>query len=1010
MRFSDISIRVRIGAGFTLLMLMVLAVIYVGVSRIYAIRADNEHLLQQEWIALDAANQIQTNSREAAMRISTLIIQQDRDQRVAAYARIDRAKAQLDRQLARLSTLDLTPEARALVQAIAKSRSAYYDSFIDMADFVESGDREGAELRMNGMALPRLEVLLKQIEELDALQGRQIQAAAQMSRHDINVSLAEMAGIGALAVLAGIGFAASVRTITRPLDAAIQVARRVADGDLTTMIHVTSKDETGQLLRALQDMTASLARQQELQRAVMVAEDATRMKSDFLANMSHEIRTPMNAIIGMTHLALQTELTPRQRNYLDKVDAAARNLLGIINDILDFSKIEAGKLAFERVDFSLDDVLQQLADLATIKAQDKGLELLFDVAPDVPRELVGDPLRLGQVMLNLVGNAVKFTERGEVVVRVRAEPAPAGEARLRVEVRDTGIGLSDAARARLFQAFTQADSSTTRHYGGTGLGLTISKRLVEMMGGEIGVDSAPGEGSTFHFTAAFGLPDGHPARAAAGERELAGLRVLVVDDNATAREIFRHMLASFGIEAVTAGDGAAAVRAAQDAAAGEAFQLALVDWQMPGMDGLATVRALRERLGPSSAPRCVLATAYQRDELPGDAAELVDGVVSKPVSASTLFDAIATALGKEVAPRGRRRREADYREAAAAVRGAHVLLVDDNEVNQEVALDILGGAGVTVDVAGNGAMALARLAQQRYDGVLMDCQMPVMDGYEATRRLRQDPALANLPVIAMTANAMVGDKEKCLAAGMNDFIAKPIDVAQLFTTLARWVKPANPGAAAGTPAPRSATLPAIACLDLAPALARVGGSVPLMRKLLERFHTTQRDAAGRIEQAMAANDAAAATREAHTLKGLAGNIGATAVARLAGQLEQMFAQGQSAGARPALDELAVELAATVQAIAVAMEAAPAPAPTQAPALERTALEAQLRQLAGLLAEDDSGAARLAEEVLPLLQEAGQGDHARQLKRLVSQYDFEGALEQLELAARALDLTLAAKEA
>ncbi|HZX28215.1 MAG TPA: response regulator, partial [Telluria sp.] len=859
MRFSDIRIRVRIGAGFAMLMLMVLAVIWVGVTRIYAIRAETDRILRHDWVALDAAKNIQTDSREAAMRIVALIIQRDRAQRVTAYARIDEAKRMIDGQIARLQKIDATPEARRLIGEIEAARARYYDSFIDVADLVEADDREGAESKMNSMALPRLDELLKKIQELDALQQRQVTAASEQARRDMNVSLAEMGGIGALAVLLGIGYAASVRSITAPLDAAIRAARRVADGDLETMIEVTSKDETGELLQALKDMTASLARQQELQRAVIVAEDATRMKSDFLANMSHEIRTPMNAIIGMTHLALQSELTAKQRNYLEKVDGAARNLLGIINDILDFSKIEAGKLTFEKVEFSLDDVMQQLADLAIIKAQDKGLELLFDIGADVPRELIGDPLRLGQVMLNLTSNAVKFTEHGEVVVSVQRIESGASEVALRVEVRDTGIGLSPEGRARLFQAFSQADTSTTRNYGGTGLGLTISKRLVEMMGGEIGVDSEPGVGSTFHFTARFGLPTQPVPRKACAE-DMCGLRVLVVDDNATAREIFQHLLRSLSMEGTAVDSGAAALRAASEArAAGKPFDLVLADWQMPGMDGIETVRRLRAELAGGPLPRFVIATAYSRDTLMDEAAGLVDGCLSKPVSASTLFDTIATVFGRAVAPSRRSRRESDYREAAQSVRGAYLLLVDDNEVNQEVALDLLAAAGVRADVAENGAMALAKIAVTRYDGVLMDCQMPVMDGFEATRRLRANPDNAGLPVIAMTANAMVGDKEKCLEAGMNDFIAKPVDVAQLFTTLARWVKPAAPPPADAAPAAAPNELPPVPGLAMSAALARVGGSTKLMRKLLERFAETQRAAAARIEAAIGANDLAAAT-------------------------------------------------------------------------------------------------------------------------------------------------------
>jgi len=779
-------------------------------------------------------------------------------------------------------------------------------------------------------------------------------------------------------------------------------------------LHNSQGDVVG-AIESIRDITERKEAEKELQKAKDAAEAATQAKSDFLANMSHEIRTPMNAVIGMAHLALQTDLTPKQQDYLRKIQRSAHSLLGIINDILDFSKIEAGRMQVESVDFSLDEVLDNVSTVAGVKIHEKELEFLMDTSKDVPLALVGDPLRLGQVLINLCNNAVKFTDQGEIVVSTRVKERDEESITLQFSVRDTGIGLTEEQKGKLFQAFSQADTSTTRKYGGTGLGLTISRRLVNLMGGEIWVASEPGKGSEFFFTARFGLARKMPRRRLEPSVDLRGMRVLVVDDNASSREILQTLLETMSFEVTVAATAEEGLADLEKEAKDHPYRLVVMDWKMRGMDGIKACEVIKRHPGLPTKPKIIIVTAYGREEVMQRAEKVgVDGFLLKPVSQSVLFDAIMGAFDKEVREPGRAQQaRGRAEEELRMLGGARVLLVEDNEINQQVAQEILEGAGLVVRIASNGKEAVEEVAAGIYDAVLMDIQMPLMDGFEATREIRRDGRFEGLPIIAMTAHAMAGDREKSLEAGMNDHVTKPINPNELFSALAKWIKPR----AAGVPKESSVMTRAEEGEDMLPSelpgvtlssgLSRLSGNKPLYLKLLRQFRESQQNAAQQIREAFQSGDRETAGRLAHTVKGISGNLGAESLYRAAAELEKAIREGGKNIDSP-LAAFGAQLTIVLDGIkglekSLIAEKQPQAATETSPDKEKVKL--LLNEIAGLLESDLTEAVNRIETLSQHLRGSSVREQFERLERQVDSFDTEGALETVEAIAKALDMAL-----
>ncbi|MBU1777357.1 MAG: response regulator [Gammaproteobacteria bacterium] len=679
------------------------------------------------------------------------------------------------------------------------------------------------------------------------------------------------------------------------------------------------------LVAANDELKQDIQKLKKAEQARIHAEAVSQIKDDFLANMSHELRTPMNAVIGLSHLCLQTDLTEKQNDYLQKINRSAKSLLGILNDILDVSKIEAGKMEMDRVPFELEEVMSNLATIVGIKSQEKHIEFLLETTPDVPSMLVGDPLRLGQVLINFAGNAVKFTERGEVIVRTELEGEEGDQVVLRFTVQDTGIGMTQQELDKLFRPFAQADTSITRKFGGTGLGLTISRRLIKMMGGDVQVVSKRGKGSKFIFRARFQKANQQAHTSQTTNKLLRGLRVLAVDDNKSSLQILKNYLENFTFDVAVADSGLAALNAVRRANDEEKpFSLVIVDWQMPQMSGIELADKLRDMPGLSVKPKLLLVTGYGQHEIPPQ----VDGILEKPFQQSRLFDAVARISGRNSPATGKFMLSgAQFNPVLISqFRGAHLLLVEDDEINQQVAREMLENYGIRVTVAENGKEAIAALKDAQFDGILMDMQMPVMDGLSAARAIRKDPQYSKIPIIALTANVMVSEQNEVLAAGMNDHIGKPIDPDRLVVTLAKWVHPARTSGdqAVQEVAPKpaataAAVIPDIPGVSVAASVRRIGGNVALYYSLLEKFRANQLHVVPEMRKALAASDLKTAERLAHTLKGLAGTLGSESLQSQAALLESDLKNGSLENIEPLLLRVGQEVANLIGKIDRAIE-------------------------------------------------------------------------------------------
>jgi two-component system sensor histidine kinase/response regulator len=760
---------------------------------------------------------------------------------------------------------------------------------------------------------------------------------------------------------------------------------------------VVTRDENGHPLRMIgtaDNITKNKEIEQELIEARSAAEAANRTKGQFLANMSHEIRTPLNAVIGLSHLASKTKLTPKQLDYVHKIQSSSESLLGIINDILDFSKMDSGKLRLEEVQFDLEDVLHKLADVITYRAHAKGLEIVFGVDENVPVYLVGDPVRLQQILNNLCSNAVKFTEKGEVLVAARIVEEDDDEIKIEFEVRDTGIGMDEEQMRKLFQPFSQADDSISRKYGGTGLGLSIIKHLVELMRGEVWMESAPGQGSTFYFTVWF-KRQSQQRKLPAPDLEFEKMKILLVDDNKSASAILRKALESFSFEVTETDSALNAIHSLMNSDPKKPFRLILMDWNMPKMDGLEAARIVKQDTLFRDIPIIMMCSSYANEELYQKVDELqLSGILIKPIKYSALYDTIVQCIHPNTGIKTTH--ESKTAEDAIPLEQGHVLLVEDNEINRQVATELLTGFGYSVDIAENGLKAIHKVQESgvpsRYDLVLMDLQMPVLGGYNATIEIRKMQQYASLPIIAMTADAMEGVREKCVEVGMMDFISKPINPSLMLEVIKKWSTRADAGQL-HVPAPSEAQpnlrIPEISGIDIEDGLSRVNGNVGLYMDLLGRFFTDYKSFAEDLVGMVRSGDQQSARRSIHTLKGTSASLGMLSLYQVVVDTENKL---KGVGLANEMEELLAPLRKEVQVIQDSLSKSLVQASSAINRMSLAEARPLLTQLDTLLKKGDSESISIMKKIGDV---KGHQKKIEQIRIAIQQYDFDKARSILQ---------------